>query len=89
MLYQSLAEAQRKIMNVELTAKKWAAAGQIIAASAIEHMAEAEGITVEQVRLLISSQHEGALRRFKQLITLGINEAFRLHDAGNICMLAE
>jgi hypothetical protein len=75
-------------MNVELTARKWVAASQIIANSALENMAKEAGITVEQVRLLISNQHEAAVRRFRQLITLGVNEAFRLHDAGQICMLA-
>ena len=75
-------------MNVELTAQKWAAASQIIAAGALEFMAKQEGLTIEQVRQLIDSQHEGATRRFKQLIKLGIDEACRLHDGGQICLIA-
>jgi hypothetical protein len=75
-------------MNVELTARKWAAASQIIASSALEHMAKEAGLTIAQVRLLIDNRHEAAMRRFKQLITLGVDEACRLHDAGQICLIA-
>lgn len=75
-------------MNVELTARKWAAATQIIGASALEHMAKEEGLTIAQVRELIDKRHEGAMRRFKQLIKLGVDEACRLHDAGQICLIA-
>ncbi|UIF89181.1 hypothetical protein [Cupriavidus sp. UYPR2.512] len=75
-------------MNVELTAQKWAAATQIIASNAIEFMARREGLTIDQVQQLIDSRHEGAIRQFKQLIKLGVDEACRLHDAGQICLIA-
>lgn len=75
-------------MNVELTARKMAAATKIITSNAIEFMARKEGLTIEQVEQMIASRHEGAIRQFKQLVKLGVDEAGRLHDAGRICLIA-
>lgn len=53
-------------------------AAAIVLASAIEYMANAEGITEADVMALLQAGHPGALRHFQTFAVAGAEEAARV-----------
>lgn len=75
-------------MNMELTAAKLTAAAKLIRETAIQTMADKNGMSVDRVNEYLASGHEGALRQFKQLALIGAKKAVELHDQGAIALIA-
>jgi hypothetical protein len=69
------------------TTEKIAAAAQIIKDGALEMLASKSGFSVDEVANLILSGHEGAARQFRQLVEAGIEQAMKMHSAGEIALV--